>query len=297
LKHRFLVAATTACILTVLLGTFSVYQTLKCKTLEGQIKVLQPQNEKLERQVQNMTSSLENLQKQQNSAVTPAALADPISPTVATAPQNPTLADQKTAYLTFDDGSSQNTPHLLDILKENNVKATFFVVAMGKDTPEKRAWMQMEVADGNTIGVHSFTHKYSYIYQNEANFLTDFNEMKNIIVSATGVVPHGKPIMPLLLQDVEKMGITPVDWNAGGMDATDPVPSTETIVNGVVNECARLKTAVILLHDSQPHESSIDAVPEIIAKLRAMGFVFKPLTPGAPVIRRDPVLKQLTFKK
>lgn len=262
-----------------------------------------------------MTSSLENLQKQQNSAVTPAALADPISPTVATAPQNPTLADQKTAYLTFDDGSSQNTPHLLDILKENNVKATFFVVAMGKDTPEKRAWMQMEVADGNTIGVHSFTHKYSYIYQNEANFLTDFNEMKNIIVSATGVVPqfsrfpggtdntvsldinHGKPIMPLLLQDVEKMGITPVDWNAGGMDATDPVPSTETIVNGVVNECARLKTAVILLHDSQPHESSIDAVPEIIAKLRAMGFVFKPLTPGAPVIRRDPVLKQLTFKK
>jgi peptidoglycan/xylan/chitin deacetylase (PgdA/CDA1 family) len=294
----------------MLLGVFSVIQTFRCETLAAQVKVLQPQNEKLKQQVENMSSSLENLQKRPKAAVT----SNPTPQTTVVMP-DPSLTDQKTAYLTFDDGPSQNTPHLLDILKENNVKATFFVVAMGKDTPLKREWLKMEIADGNTIGVHSFTHNYSYIYQNEANFLTDFNEMRNIIISATGFVPrfsrfpggtdntvsldinHGNPIMPLLLQDVEKMGITPVDWNAGAMDAVDPVPSKETIVNGVVKECAELKTAVILLHDSEPHESSIDAVPEIIAKLRAMGFVFKPLTPGAPVIRRNPVLKQLAFKK
>jgi peptidoglycan/xylan/chitin deacetylase (PgdA/CDA1 family) len=294
----------------MLLGVFSVIQTFRCETLAAQVKVLQPQNEKLKQQVENMSSSLENLQKRPKAAVT----SNPTPQTTVVMP-DPSLTDQKTAYLTFDDGPSQNTPHLLDILKENNVKATFFVVAMGKDTPLKREWLKMEIADGNTIGVHSFTHNYSYIYQNEANFLTDFNEMRNIIISATGFVPrfsrfpggtdntvsldinHGNPIMPLLLQDVEKMGITPVDWNAGGIDAVDPVPSKETIVNGVVKECAGFKTAVILLHDSEPHESSIDAVPEIIAKLRAMGFVFKPLTPGALVIRRNPVLKQLAFKK
>ncbi len=75
------------------------------------------------------------------------------------------------------------------------------------------------------------------------------------------------------------------------------IPSKEVIVNDVVNQCKYLKTAVILLHDSEPHETSVDAVPEIIVKLRDMGFVFKPLTVGSPVIRRNPVLKRVETTK
>jgi peptidoglycan/xylan/chitin deacetylase (PgdA/CDA1 family) len=132
--------------------------------------------------------------------------------------------------------------------------------------------------------------------------------MENMIVEATGVEPkfsrfpggtnntvsitvnNGTPIMPELLQGVLALGITPVDWNAGGMDAVTPVPSSDTIVKGVVSQCKYLKNAVILLHDSSTHSSSVEAVPQIIKKLKAMGFTFKPLTSSDEAVRFTPAL-------
>lgn len=78
-----------------------------------------------------------------------------------------TSSDGKIAYLTFDDGPSEYTPRLLQILQQNSIKATFFITFMGHDTPQNRAWVQQEVADGETIGEHSWTHNYAYIYSNE----------------------------------------------------------------------------------------------------------------------------------
>lgn len=286
MKQKLLIISTIAAMsLAVALGIFSIVQIANCKTLNTKVSTLQSQNKKLQNQVNNLNS-----QGQTNTDYETAK----------------SLNGKKVAYLTFDDGPSINTPHLLDELKSYNVKATFFVI--GKDTPQRREWMKMEVEGGNVIGIHSWTHDYNYIYSDENNFLTDFNEIRTMIISATGVTPkylrfpggtnntvsirvhHGVPIMPKLLQDVENMGITPVDWNAGGMDAVCPVPSKEAIANGVVNQCSDLKSAVILLHDSEQHESSVEAVPEIIEKLRAMGFTFEPLSADLKVIVTKPAM-------
>lgn len=279
------------------LGIFSVTQIFKNNTLNNKVTELQSQNQKLKKQASS--SSIAAVQT--NAEAGSSSDSQPES-----SESSEDLSGKRVAYLTFDDGPSANTPVLLNILKSYNVKGTFFV--MGKDSPQRRAWMKMEVDDGNMIGLHSWTHDYKYIYANEQNFLTDYGEIKDMIVSATGVTPkymrfpggtnntvsirvhNGVPIMPALVKDVEGMGVTPVDWDAGGMDAVYPVPSKDTIENGVVNECRYLKSAVILLHDSQPHASSVAAVPGIITRLRAMGFTFELLSDDPKPIMTRPAM-------
>ena len=316
-KGVFIAWIVTAFVLVGALGAFSVVQSVKCSSLQQKEQQTEQLNQNLCSQVNTMNSSLSSLEsalkaetdKAQRASSQQAALSSSKAESTAAVSSN-TTSTGKVAYLTFDDGPSYNTPRLLDILKENDIKATFFVIADSEDTPQKRAWMKREVDEGHTIAIHSWSHEYSYIYANESNFLTDFNKIKNMVVSATGVEPKffrfpggtdntvsltinkGKPIMPTLVNDVLNLGMTPVDWNAGGMDAVIPVPSKETLVNGVVDDCRYLKSAVILLHDSDPHASSVAAVPEIITKLRAMGFTFKPLTSSDQAFRRNPALRR-----
>lgn len=223
----------------------------------------------------------------------------------------PKYKGKKTAYLTFDDGPSNITPRLLDILKQKNVKATFFIAALSKDTPQKREWIKRESDEGHTVGIHSWTHDYNYIYSSVANYENDFEKIRKMIISATGKEPkfvrfpggtdntvslkvnNGVPIMPTLLQNVLDNGYIVVDWNAGGMDARKPIPSKDSLVKQITQQCSKLKTAVILLHDSAPHKSSVEAVPEIIDNLRAMGFTFEPLKNDDEIVRHKPAVKYI----
>ncbi|MDE6608589.1 MAG: polysaccharide deacetylase family protein [Lachnospiraceae bacterium] len=70
-------------------------------------------------------------------------------------------------YLTFDDGPSVYTGEILDILKEYDVKATFFVV--GKEGEKYEELYKRIVEEGHTLGMHSYSHKYSEIYETEQN--------------------------------------------------------------------------------------------------------------------------------
>ncbi len=331
-KKLFAAVVITTGVLAVAFGTFSVLQSLKCFSLEGKVSSLETQNKNLSEQIQTLNSKLEKAETSETAKIptvtaqgtvqTNDESSDKADEQAQTLPQTngtPTtpadIAGKKTAFLTFDDGPSYNTSQLLDILKQNKVKATFFVIAQSKDTPERRALMKREVDEGHTIGIHSWSHNYNYIYASESNFFDDFNKMKNMIVSATGVEPKfsrfpggtdntvsltinkGKPIMPKILQDVLKGGTTPVDWNVGGMDAVIPVPSKDTIVKDIVDECRYRKSAIILLHDSEPHASSVAAVPEIIKQLRAMGYTFEPITSASQVMRRNPATAIKSTKK
>jgi peptidoglycan/xylan/chitin deacetylase (PgdA/CDA1 family) len=224
----------------------------------------------------------------------------------------------KTAYLTFDDGPSEFTPRLLDLLKENGVPATFFISFLNKDTPEKRRLLKREAEEGHSLGVHSFSHDYYYIYKNEENFLFDFKKMLDIIRDAAGVDPKisrfpggtsnivsivascGNIIMPRLAGDVESMGFSYFDWNAGGQDAqcpyypTDgqrtgsqyiicPYPTAGQVIHDVLAQVKGQENLVVLLHDV--YEFTVDAVPELIRALRGQGYAFKVLTPDSPKIR------------
>ena len=92
--------------------------------------------------------------------------------------------DVHKVYLTFDDGPSSNTVQILDILKENDVKATFFVI--GREDEASKALYQRIVDEGHTLAMHSFTHKYSTLYSSIEAFEEDFSRIQNYLYEVTG---------------------------------------------------------------------------------------------------------------
>ena len=94
----------------------------------------------------------------------------------------------KRIYLTFDDGPSRNTDKILDILKEYDVKATFFVV--GKTDEESVRAYQRIVAEGHTLAMHSYSHKYSEIYASKESFEQDLRQLQEYLYQITGVWPR-----------------------------------------------------------------------------------------------------------
>lgn len=240
-----------------------------------------------------------------SAAPLPTATASPKTEEVLSqAVSTPLSVDEKIAYLTFDDGPSEYTPKLLDILQENNIKATFFVTFFGHDSPTKRGWVQEEMKDGETIGEHSWTHDYSYIYASEQNFMTDFNTMKQILTNITGTQPvlfrfpggvgntvwrtyhNNVPIMDTLVQDVESAGMTPFDWTAGGQDTSgNPPSSPRQFCNEIMDEVGNQKHPIILMHDRI--ENSVNTVPLLISALREKGYSFGTLSHDmAPVLQK-----------
>ena len=79
-------------------------------------------------------------------------------------------------YLTFDDGPSSNTTAILDILKKHNIKATFFVI--GKEDDESKARYRQIVNAGHTLAMHSYSHKYSVLYDSLDSFESDFSKIQ-----------------------------------------------------------------------------------------------------------------------
>lgn len=98
-----------------------------------------------------------------------------------------TQTRQLKVYLTFDDGPSENTDAILDILAEYNVKATFF--AIGQEGEENMTMYQRIVSEGHTLGMHSYSHSYSTVYKSLDDFKSDFYKIQNYIEGVTGVKP------------------------------------------------------------------------------------------------------------
>lgn len=198
----------------------------------------------------------------------------------------------KTAYLTFDDGPSALTPELLDVLKEQHVRATFFIV--GLQAQKYPDTLKRMTEDGDAIGVHSWTHQYPYIYKNTGNFLEDFDKLSDYIDRQTGVMPEicrfpggtnntvyrhysrGR-IMKQIVSLVHQKGFEYFDWNVSSGEASPVPPSEQKIEDNVLPQCQGKKTVVILFHDADIQEY-VDVIPKIVAGLRSQGFGFDALS-------------------
>ena len=87
-------------------------------------------------------------------------------------------------FLTFDDGPSTNiTPAVLDILKEKNVKATFFILDYNE---EEEPIIKREHEEGHTIGIHGYSHRYEDIYQSEETYMENITKLQEKIKLTTG---------------------------------------------------------------------------------------------------------------
>ena len=93
--------------------------------------------------------------------------------------------DAHKVYLTFDGGPDENTDKILDVLDKCGVKATFFVV--GDDSKDMQEVYKRIVKDGHTLGMHSFSNKYSTIYASTEAFEQDFDKISSYLKDVTGV--------------------------------------------------------------------------------------------------------------
>lgn len=192
-------------------------------------------------------------------------------------------------YLTFDDGPSIYTDEILDILAEYDVKATFFVV--GKEDDVSKAALKRIVSEGHTLGMHSYSHRYTDIYSSLDAFSADFTKLQNYLYEQTGVkskfyrFPGGSSntVSPTDMHEfaeyLDEQGVIFFDWNISSGDASGSNISVDKIVSNSTGEIERWRTSLILMHDSADKHTTVEALPKIIENILAMDdTVILPIT-------------------
>lgn len=191
---------------------------------------------------------------------------------------NPVKSNGKKVYLTFDDGPSSNTDQILDILKDYDVKATFFVV--GKTDERSVKAYQRIIEEGHTLAMHSYSHRYDEIYESKEAFARDLNSLQEYLYETTGVWPRiyrfpggssntvSKVDMQELIEYLTDIGITYFDWNVASGDAVSRTLPAETIVNNCLSGIEKQKESVILMHDASNKGTTIEALPRIIEAIQ-----------------------------
>lgn len=199
----------------------------------------------------------------------------------------------KSVYLTFDDGPSKNTEKILDILKDNDVKATFFIIGPYIEAHNKLVKRAFD--EGHSIGNHTFDHEYKDVYTSEDMFWNNFNKQQDFIKSVTGspstifrfpggsrneIVSraHGKDFNRNIIEKLKNSGVTCFDWNVDSGDGRGNNIPPETLLNNIKNDLQNKPIAIVLMHDSMTKNTTVEALPSIIKLFKSEGYSFKTLT-------------------
>ena len=203
--------------------------------------------------------------------------------------------DQLKVYLTFDDGPSDNTSAILDTLAKYNVKATFFVV--GKTDDQSKEMYQRIVNEGHTLGMHSYSHKYSVVYDSLDAFETDFNQLQSYLYDITGQecrlyrFPGGSSNqvsntdMSEFIRFLNEEGVTYFDWNVSSGDATSQAYTADELLNNVLTDVPKYKTSVVLMHDSNTKSTTVEALGPMIEALQGMGAQILPIDENTTLVQ------------
>lgn len=197
-------------------------------------------------------------------------------------------AENKRAFLTFDDGPSTVTPTILDILKQENIKASFFVLGSRVNAmPEMTKKMYDE---GHYIANHGYSHSYSAIYASPQAVLDEFNQCNEAVRNAIGVpeyhshlfrfpggLPGGKyaEIKRQARELLSQNDIVNIDWNALTGDAETANPTVEFEMQRIQETVNNKNSVVILMHDAQAKAVTAESLPQIISWLKENGYEFK----------------------
>lgn len=200
-------------------------------------------------------------------------------------------------YLTFDDGPSNVTGQILDILKSKGVKATFFVI---NQSNELNYLIKREYDEGHTVALHSSSHQYNLIYRSVNDYFNDLNAISNKVKNITGVeskiirFPGGgsntisksysKGIMKVLTNEVLARGYHYFDWNVDCGDAGGAKNSAD-IYNNVVNHLSHNQTNIVLMHDFANNYKTLEALDDIIDYGIANGYTFAAIDMNTPLVR------------
>jgi peptidoglycan-N-acetylglucosamine deacetylase len=194
--------------------------------------------------------------------------------------------DKPTVYLTFDDGPSKLTPQVLDILKKENIQATFFITGDQLNGQAREDILKRIVEEGHTIGNHSYNHEYKQLYSNGFNgFWEQIQQNEDRIEQITGIRTNlirapggtGMNFDAFYFYYLDQAGYLVYDWDVDSGDSRRRgVPASEIIA--AVKKSPLKHELNVLMHDGAGHGESVKALPEIIRYYQEEGYVFAPLT-------------------
>lgn len=203
------------------------------------------------------------------------------------------LDNEKTVFLTFDDGPSKNTPKVLDTLNKYGVHGTFFV--LGGQVKGGADYIKRIYNEGNAIGNHSYTHDFATLYPknkiNVSTYMNEYYKTENALKSVLGNnfntkvvrMPGGEnsrqyykdPNLSELKKKFSNEGIASIDWNALNGDAEGKRYTVSQMVDYVKRSSAGQKHVVVLMHDAATKGLTVEALPQIIEYFKSQGYNFK----------------------
>ena len=209
---------------------------------------------------------------------------------------NPSVVSAKTIYLTLDDGPSALTESILDILKKENIPATFFLTSRQIDKYSDLVKRMQE--ENHTVALHTSTHNYSYIYSQDENYFNDLNQIRNQVYNITGHksrivrLPGGSSntisrkynsgIVTRITNKLTENDYYYFDWNIDSNDASGH-QTKESIYNNVVHKIHN-GTNIVLMHDLIDKKTTVEALPDIIKFAKENGYTFAKITKNTPQI-------------
>ncbi len=195
---------------------------------------------------------------------------------------NRTRPGRKVCYLTFDDGPSENTRKILDILARYDVKATWFVIGTsGHLDYAKDIW-----AAGHQIGLHTWDHEYDVVYASDAAFWNSIEKIGDAVAAEIGTKPtlirfpggsvndYNRSLYQQLCTEAGEKGYHYFDWNVSSGDASPRGLSADEIYGNVTGNAADKNSACVLMHDTEAKGTTVEALPRMIEWFKANGYEF-----------------------
>ena len=203
----------------------------------------------------------------------------------------------KKVYLTFDDGPGSQTGKILDILKKNHVKATFFVT--GKEDASSKKIYQRIVKEGHTLAMHSYSHIQDVIYDSKEAFEKDLKQINRCLYEATGVhtkfyrFPGGSSTqntsLPIqnFIDVLNKNHYLYLDWNVISPDINNANATKAQVVTGVMQGVDAYDTAVVLMYDVADKPMTVKALPSIIKQIKVKNYELLPVDESMILIQHN----------
>lgn len=198
---------------------------------------------------------------------------------------------KKIVYLTFDDGPGGDvTTKTLDILKEEQVPATFFII--GQQVKGQEDLILRMKNEGHAIGLHSFTHERCNLYSSSSCFVSEMKKAQQALYDVTGEYyyiirfPFGSNnstyrLTQGMVDAVHSNNFKIYDWTQDTLDGANPGSSPDTILNRAIST---KDTVVVLMHNTVRHKNTYQALRGIIKYYKSQGYTFEKITVETPEI-------------
>lgn len=175
--------------------------------------------------------------------------------------------------LTFDDGPNEHTPRILDLLKSEGLKATFFCI--GQNIDKHREILRRIVQEGHTVANHSYSHSHFFDFFRKDRVARELRDTDRLIEQVTGQKPRWfRPpygvTNPSIRRALAVTGHDVIGWNIRSMDGVSQ--DADAIFNRIIQRLA--PGSIVLLHDTRP--VTADVLERLLPSLRAREYSVVP---------------------